>query len=94
MTDVPGGYDLQLAHHRAEFLLAAINLLRLVRALLARAPDRQMRAVQGVEEWQPGCIVNTCIIRHRHEVHKYLYAWESFVRGFGHSFEAVQVTNN
>ena len=84
-------YNLQLEHHRAAFLLAAVNLQRLVQALLVKAPERQMRALQGIEDWQPTPTVNTCIIRHRHEVHKYLYMWNSFTSLYGHSFKDVQV---
>ena len=40
---------------------------------------------------QPTTTVNTCIIRHRHEVHKYLYLWNSFASLYGYSFEDVQV---
>ncbi|KAL3151025.1 hypothetical protein ABBQ38_012896 [Trebouxia sp. C0009 RCD-2024] len=90
ISDCPGTYDLQSEHHRAAFLLAAINLHRLVRALLSQAPDRQLRAVQGLEDWQPSRSVNTCIIRHKYHVCKYLYAWDSFVRHYGHSLGAVQ----
>ena len=50
-----------------------------------------MRAIQDVEDWQPSPTVNTCIIRHRNEVHKYLYLWYSFASLYGHSFEDVQV---
>ena len=89
-----GTYNIQLEQLRAACLLAAFNLHRLVRALLAKAPARQMRAIQGIEDWQPSSTVNTCIIRHRHEVHKYVYAWDSFVSRFGHSFKAVQVRND
>lgn len=91
ISDCPGVYNLQLEHHRAACLLAVISLHRLVRALLSSAPDKQLRALQGVKDWQPSLGVNTCIIRHKVEVHKYLYAWDSFVNHYGHSFEAIQV---
>ncbi len=90
-ADIPGIYNLQFQHHRAAFLLAVVNLQRLVQALLVKAPERQMRAIQGVEDWQPSLTVNTCIIRHRDEVHKYLYVWDSFASLYGHSFKDVQV---
>lgn len=90
-SDCPETYNLQLEHHRAACLKAVINLHRLVRALLSRAPDRQMRAIPGVEDWQSAFGVNSCIIRHKHVVHKYLYVWDSFVRSFGHSFADLQV---
>ena len=81
-----------MEHHRAAFLLAVVHLQHLIQALLARAPDRQMRAIQGVEDWQPSSTIhNTCIVRHRNEVHKYLYLWDSFASLCGHSFEDVQV---
>ena len=83
--------NLQFEHHRAAFLLAVVHLQHLIQALLVRAPDRQMRAIQGVEDWQPNPTINTCIIRHRNEVHKYLYLWNSFASLYGHSFEDVQV---
>ncbi|DBA89096.1 TPA: hypothetical protein ACH3X1_016269 [Trebouxia sp. C0004] len=84
-------YNLQFEHHRAAFLLAVVHLQHLVQALLVRAPDRQLHAIQGVEDWQPTATVNTCIIRHRNEVHKYLYLWNSFASFYVHSFEDVQV---
>ncbi|DBB14126.1 TPA: hypothetical protein ACH3X3_001078 [Trebouxia sp. C0006] len=90
VADCQEVYNLQFEHHRAAFLLAVVHLQHLVQALLVRAPDRQMRAIQGVEDWQPTPTVNTCIIRHRNEVHKYLYLWNSFASLYGHSFEDVQ----
>ncbi len=87
----PETYSLQLQQHRAACLLAFINLHRLMQALLLRAPDKQLRAIQGVEDWQPCSTVNTCIIRHRDEVHEHVYAWKSFVAHYGHGFDAVQV---
>lgn len=90
IEDCKGIYNLQLQHHRAAFLLAVINLQRLVQALLKRAPDKQKRAIQGVEDWQQDRTVNTCIIRHKDVVHKYLYLWDSFASLYGHSFEDVQ----
>jgi len=91
VADCQEVYNLQFEHHRAAFLLAVVHLQHLVQALLVRAPDRQMRAIQGVEDWQPTPTVNTCIIRHRNEVHKYLYLWNSFASLYGHRFEDVQV---
>ncbi|DBA96654.1 TPA: hypothetical protein ACH3X1_015511 [Trebouxia sp. C0004] len=90
VADCQEVYNLQFEHHRAAFLLAVVHLQHLVQALLVRAPDRQMRAIQGVEDWQPTPTVNTCIIRHKNEVHKYLYLWNSFSSLYGHSFEDVQ----
>ncbi|DBB07452.1 TPA: hypothetical protein ACH3X3_008930 [Trebouxia sp. C0006] len=91
VADCQEVYNVQFEHHRAAFLLAVVHLQHLVQALLVRAPDRQMRAIQGVEDWQPTPTVNTCIIRHRNEVHKYLYLWNSFASLYGHRFEDVQV---
>ncbi|DBB07453.1 TPA: hypothetical protein ACH3X3_008930 [Trebouxia sp. C0006] len=90
VADCQEVYNVQFEHHRAAFLLAVVHLQHLVQALLVRAPDRQMRAIQGVEDWQPTPTVNTCIIRHRNEVHKYLYLWNSFASLYGHRFEDVQ----